>query len=388
MIKKNIYLLYFISFLQGMVFYSSVSTLYRQNNGITIFQISIIESISLALCIVLEIPWGIAADKFGYKKIMVICSVLFFVSKILFWQSKNFTGFLFERIILSIVISGLSGVDTSILYLSCKKSEKQFVFGLYNSFGIAGLLISTLVFSIFISDNYKISAFLTVITYFMAAVLSFFLSDVKIVKQVKKQNEIKHFIATLQKVFKNKYLLMFIIGTSLFNQTYQTISVFLNQIQFNKCRISSKTVGYVFIISNIVGLLSVFSSIITNILSVKKVIIFCFCISISSCIILAATNSAILSVIAVLLLTFAFAIYAPLQNTIENDQIISTDRATILSVFSTVSTSIGIITNYIFGAFTQFNISLGFCCGIIFCVIGFIFTYIWVKKSNYKGIIK
>ena len=88
--KKNLYLLYGISFLQGMVFYGSAAVLYRQEAGLTIFQISVIESISLFLCLGMEIPWGILADKIGYKKTMVICSLFYFLSKIIFWKAWSF----------------------------------------------------------------------------------------------------------------------------------------------------------------------------------------------------------------------------------------------------------------------------------------------------------
>lgn len=56
--KRNIYLLYTMTFLQGMVFYGAIATLYRQAQGVTIFQITLIESISYALCIALEVPWA------------------------------------------------------------------------------------------------------------------------------------------------------------------------------------------------------------------------------------------------------------------------------------------------------------------------------------------
>ena len=51
-----------------MIFYGPVATLYRQVHGVSIFQITLIESISLILCILLELPWGIVADKIGYRK--------------------------------------------------------------------------------------------------------------------------------------------------------------------------------------------------------------------------------------------------------------------------------------------------------------------------------
>ena len=56
--KKNIYLLYTISFLQGLVFYGPVATLYRQAAGVSVFQITVIESISLALCKLLRCHGG------------------------------------------------------------------------------------------------------------------------------------------------------------------------------------------------------------------------------------------------------------------------------------------------------------------------------------------
>ena len=49
-IKRNIYLMYGISLLQGMVFYGPIATLYRQAAGVSVFEITLIESISLALC--------------------------------------------------------------------------------------------------------------------------------------------------------------------------------------------------------------------------------------------------------------------------------------------------------------------------------------------------
>lgn len=60
-----------LGFLQAMVFYAPIATLYRQAQGITLSQITIIESICLALCLLLELPWGIVADKIGYKRTMI-----------------------------------------------------------------------------------------------------------------------------------------------------------------------------------------------------------------------------------------------------------------------------------------------------------------------------
>lgn len=92
--KRNLWIMYAIALLQGMVFYGPIATLYRQAHGLTIFQITLIESISLSLLILLEIPWGIIADKIGCRHTIIVCSVLYLISKIVFWKADGFAGFL------------------------------------------------------------------------------------------------------------------------------------------------------------------------------------------------------------------------------------------------------------------------------------------------------
>lgn len=178
MLKRNIFLMYAISFFQGMVFYGSVATLYRQACGLTLFQITAIESIFSVVCIALEFPWGVIADRIGYRRTMLFCNLLFFISKIVFWKADTFGAFLCERLILSVVISGLSGVDDTVLFLSCGKQDAQRVFSIHGYFGTLGMVIASGCFSLFFSENFRAAAFWTVVAYALAALLSFGLKEV------------------------------------------------------------------------------------------------------------------------------------------------------------------------------------------------------------------
>ena len=51
--KRNIYIMYALALLHGMVFYAPIATLYRTAQGVSVFQITLIESISLVLCLVI-----------------------------------------------------------------------------------------------------------------------------------------------------------------------------------------------------------------------------------------------------------------------------------------------------------------------------------------------
>ena len=166
--KRNISIMYIMALLQGMVFYGPIATLYRQVRGVTVFQITIIEGISLALSLILEVPWGVVADRIGYRKTIVFCSWLYFISKIVFWQATDFNAFLIERVMLSVIFAGLSGVDSSILYPSNQGNDMQKVYGRYNTMGMLGLLLAAGVFSVFVRDDYSLAGLLTVISYGIA----------------------------------------------------------------------------------------------------------------------------------------------------------------------------------------------------------------------------
>lgn len=386
---RNIYCMYAIALLQGMVFYGPIATLYRQAKGVSVLQITIIESISLALCLLLEFPWGILADKIGYKKTILLCNILYFLSKIVFWKASGFPAFLLERIIISIVIAGLSGVDTALLYLSCKGQEghsrylsvqekSQHVFGIYNSLQTAGLFIAALVFSYAVGEDYSLAALLTVISYGMAALFSFGLVEVK---SQKTGQDFHRFILLLKQSLTDKYLLLFLIGIALLNETHQTITVFLNQLQYVKCGLSSSVIGYIYIAAAMAGLCSALSLKLTKKLGTAPTAILLFASASIACLILAWTDKAWLSVLGILTLRISFSLIQPLQTELQNRQITTNDRATALSINAVIIDSVGIGSNLAFGNLAQHNLAGSFLFGAILCSIGGLLFFLWYRKK-------
>lgn len=376
--KRNIYLMYVISLLQGMVFYGPVATLYRQAQGVSIFQITLIESISLILCILLEIPWGIIADKIGYRRTMIFCCLLYFISKIVFWQAAGFIWFLMERIMLSVVLAGFSGVDISILYLSCKETDSQKVFGIYNSLGMAGLLFAAAVFSLFVKENYSLAGLLTVISYGTAAFLSFGLIEVKSEKA--SQFSFGQFIEVLNQTLKNKNLLLFLLFAALLTETHQAITVFLNQLQYEKCGLGNSAIGCLYIIATLLGTLGFLSACFTKKAGITMTGILLGNAAMISCIILIFANSALLSVCGILLLRITNSLFGPFQSRIQNEQIHTANRATALSIHAMFIDSAAIGTNLIFGSLAEKNLTLSYFFGAIICMIG-VLLFICCQRS-------
>lgn len=388
--KRNIYVMYAISLLQGMVFYAPIATLYRAAQGVSIFQISFIESISLILCFLLEIPWGVVADKIGYRKTMIVCCGLYFISKIVFWQATGFVWFLLERIMLSIVISGLSGVDTSILYLSCEKRESQKVFGIYNSLGTVGLLIAAVIYSIFVKENFKLAGLLTVISYGLSMILAFYLIEVKksdnmvyMQKGVRDNftNSVKESYDEIRKIVNNRKLLILLISVAFISETCQVVTVFLNQLKYESCGLSASFIGYVYIITTVVSLCGVFSAFVTKKVGEKRTGKLLFAIVTLGCLILAFTKKASIAIISILLLQISNSIFQPLQLELQNKQITTNNHATVLSINAMFIDCVAICVNLVFGYLAQVSLVAAFLFGAGICFIGLLFFKMYYSSN-------
>lgn len=366
--KRNIVILYAIAFFQGMVFYGPIATLYRQAQGISVLQITWIESISLALCIALEIPWGILADKIGYRKTMIICSSLYFVSKIIFWQAAALAFFLLERILLSIVIAGISGVDSSILYLSCSKEQSTRVFGIYQGLGMAGLFAAGILFSLFIKDDYRLAAFLTMISYGIAMILSFFIIEVKSEKITERSSVYKE----IKQVFQARRWLLFLFAVAFLSEMHQTITVFLSQVQYRHLGMDDAAMGIVYILSTFAGLCSVASMWVVQKLGSKDAVLVICLIAAISCGWLSAASQAASAIGAVMVIRIVHSIFQPIQLDIQNQMITTQDRATRLSVHAMLIDAVAVGTNLIFGALSEISIMISIGFGVLLSLMSFL----------------
>ena len=368
-IKRNIGILYSISFLQGMVFYSSVSTLYRQAAGITLFQLSVIEGISLVLTIVLELPWGILADYIGYRRTMISCSFLFFLSKLVFWQADSFLDFLSERILISITIAGLSGVDSSILYLSVPREEVHRAFSIYGNLSEAGLLCSAAIYAGWMKNQYRLAGGWTVLVYGVAALLSLGIQDVRPGEQEKRNEKSSVFLDAFRQLLKNKMLELFLIAVALFQESHHMIVIFLNQLQYIKCGADNSTITYLSMLVTFCGLAGGWSYRMTQKLGEKNSFLFFFAGSSLCCVLLAVTDGLFLSVICILLFHICNALLQPLQSAVQNRGIVSKQRATLLSVNAVFMDGTMALTDLAFGRVAEIGLSYGMLLGAVFCII-------------------
>lgn len=373
MIKRNICLLCGIAFLQGLVFYAPVATLYRQAAGLGIFHITLIESISLALTICLEIPWGWVADRIGYKRTMIFCCGLYFVSKIVFWKAASFGGFLLERVMLSVVCAGLSGVDSSMLYVSCNGVDTHRVFSIYQNLGELGIVLAGGIYALWVGENYRLSAFLTVLAYGAAAILALGLKEVKDPKERETGTRPKEMLRILGGQLRSRKVVFLLLAAILLGETHQTVTVFLSQLQYARAGMSHQMLSLAYIAVSITGLVGGFSSRLCGKTGAKAMGTVLLTVSVGCCVLLGVSAAPVASVLAVLGLRGCYSLMQPLFTQLQNQLVTTSNRATALSMNAVVQDGLGIFLNLVFGYVAEQDLRLAMLFGGVLCVLGLVF---------------
>lgn len=369
--RRNLPLMYAVALLQGMVFYAPIASLYRQAAGLNLTQIALIEGASYLFCLAMELPWGLVADRIGYRRTMIACCGLYFLSKIVFWRAERFGAFLLERLILSAALAGFSGVDQSILCLSCEAGGAHHAFGRYEAFSTLGLLIAAVVYSLCIGENHRLAALLTVISYALALLCALGLREVRPPER-RRAPMLRDFCALLRQTLRRRRLLIFLMGFALYREAVQMATVWLNQNQYLRCGMRASAIGWVYLGVNALTLSSALSKRLSDTLGERRLANAGFLACAAACVLLSATRSATLSVACVALTAVSGALLRPLGALIANRAVRVADRATQLSVFALLQDCAAAGGEAIFGRAADVRLSAAFLLCAAACALAWL----------------
>ncbi|MBR0385953.1 MAG: MFS transporter [Erysipelotrichaceae bacterium] len=364
--KRNTVIMYLISMFQGMVFYASISTLYRTARGLSLTQYALIDSITFIMTLVLEVPWGLLADRIGYRKTLLIANGFYAFSKFVFLKAYSFSGFLLERVFFSLAVSGISGVDQSLLYLSVDPKDSQKVFSRYTACGSGGILAAAGLFAMLRMDH-DTAAIFTLAAYIIAFVLSFMLTEVR--SSGGEQNEHVSLLQLASSTLKDHRIMLFILGQSLASVAVWTIAVFLNQGQYLACGGNERFIGIAFVLSGLLGLVSVFSDKLTVFLGKRKTVTLLLGVMATEALLLSLTGNLYLSFVLIASCDALYGLLTPLLSRIENDHIQVADRASQLSVYMMLGDLFSIIPNVMMGVSGERSLPVTFrWCAVMLAV--------------------
>lgn len=256
--KRSVALMYAMAFLQGMVFYGSAATLYRTDAGLTMGQVSWIETVYYLLVVALEVPLGAVCARLGYRRMIVGAGALFFASKVIFWQAHTFGVFLAERVLLAVVNAGLSGCDDAYLYLVAGPENAQRALGRYAAFGEAGLLAASGLYTVCLAGQYRAAALWTAAAYGAALLCTFGLAEVPMTREDRAGlgDQLRGMAGNLR---ANPAFVQVLLADGLLCLCGQMVTVFFSQLLYLRAGASDTALGALYILMALTGLAGAWS---------------------------------------------------------------------------------------------------------------------------------
>ncbi|MDK2563996.1 MFS transporter [Romboutsia sedimentorum] len=381
--KRNLYLMYTTAFLQGLVFYGPVSLLFRMERGLSVGEFFFLDFLLMIIGIVTEVPWGYFADKYGYKKTLVISYSLFFLSRVALLFCHGFNDFVGQTILMAISLSGISGCDIAFLYNSCGSENTEKIFGRYRASGSFAFFIASICSYFIISKSMEFAVFLTVIAYGLSVVMICFTKDIDLEKSIDKK------CISIKKCLENsksfKHIFIFVIATTLIADISYGISINLGQLHFKGIGLEIKYLGYISAFSELLGMLSCKTYILSNKFGQYKtlkamIVVMLICIAI-----LIFNKSIFVSIIAIVGLSGLISMISPIVLDIKNKSI-SKNRATMLSVYSMVGSVASAFISIAIGFCADIYLKYAFMICFVIMGIGLYGVYLYISKEKYNEI--
>ena len=124
-LEKNIRKLYWFKALSQTGFFLPIIVLFWQDNGLSMAQVMLLQSIFAILVVILEVPTGYLADVWGRKKSLVTASVALSLAFIGYTISGRFWQFAIIEACFAAGIALMSGSDSALLYDSLKALGRE-----------------------------------------------------------------------------------------------------------------------------------------------------------------------------------------------------------------------------------------------------------------------
>jgi hypothetical protein len=224
-----------------------------------------------------------------------------------------------------------------------------------------------------------LTASLTIIPYGMAVIASLFLQAIKI-EAAKKPT----ILGSLKKVLDNRLLLVFIIAVALLSEVSHSVTVFLNQLQYQSSGIDVKYFGIIMALIQLLTMLSAKSYVITKSIGQEKTVsIMAGGICIGT-LLLVFTRNPVASILLIALVALCNAMVLPISSDIQNKSIRTSDRATILSIYAMTIDVVAALTNLLVGKTANQSIQFSFGVCSFMAAVALLLSWYFFRAVNAK----
>ena len=224
-------------FLKNLQFFEAYLIIYLTSNSISLFEIGILIAIREIIVNIFEVPSGLLADYFGKKKELCLCFVMYIISFVFFFFSKNFGIAILAMVFFGLGEAFRSGTHKAMIFAYLEKkgwtAYKTFVYGKTRSLSKIGSAISAIL-GIIIILNVPSNGYI-----FLAAIVPYILDLILILTYPKYLDKgVKEAKITFKEMFHelafafkgNKELRHILIGEGAFEGTIKSIKDYIQPV--------------------------------------------------------------------------------------------------------------------------------------------------------------
>ena len=230
---NNITKISIIIFCQRFHLYIHAYALLLQSRGLSLLQISTIESVVIGTIFLMEVPTGVLADRIGRKWSIMASTFLLMCAEFIFIFARSYEWYLLIALLTGTGFAFASGAVDALVYdslpLENRDNEMKRVMGRINSTGQIAFFIAPLIGAVIIADaspeRFILAIVLTVVSLLIGVIVSLTLHEPPTEWEADKANPLTIFrdgLKELQGSPQLQRLVLLIILTSTFTGTLIT----------------------------------------------------------------------------------------------------------------------------------------------------------------------
>jgi len=387
---NNVHKSYVARFLRDLNFFGAVSVPYFLDwLHADYTKIFILEAWFVLWIVLLEIPTGVVADKYGRKISLALGVLLFGVDLLIFGLTKNYYVLYLAEFVGALGFTFISGADKALIYDSLiemkKKEDGKYYLSRYETAGTLGILISFPLGSLIAGANfipYPNSLAFTFILSGLFSILSLFLYlSMKEPKRNKPtENFVKLGIDGLNYLHKHKILRVFAVNSVLISAITFFMFWFYQPLA-GSVGISVSYYGFIGAGFNLFAILLLLNiKKLENKFGMKTILFHSALIPALLLLGLATIKNVYFVLIAILLIPGLKLLRAPILSDFMNKHIESRNRATVLSSVSLLERLMITILYPVVGLLADIKLNYAL---IFLGILALIFTFITRIEGEY-----
>ena len=390
-LKSNIKKYFLFEILISLAFFYPIFNLFYLARGLNITQIAFIGVAWIITNMVLEIPSGILADKWGRKKVLSLFVFLFMCQSVVIIFAHNYIWFIIASILHAAAFAFYSGTNVAFFWDTLKelKREKEYekLWGKLHFYTMIPSLSAMFMGGFLFSINEILPYLFTAFFLFLGLLISFTFKEPILNKSAQIDSILGHFKESIKTVFsKEKFIVIVLTGAILSFSIDYLFSY--GQIYLKEIGLMAAMFGVLYAgISLISSFGYILAEKVKNNFEFRKIILVFLFIT-SACILLLSRLNTLWAIVILIIPFFIRANYRLLQRGYMHKHISSHNRATVDSVATFSIVSIAIVFEPIAGKIADlYSIQTAFfilgCLLLTYTIYYFIFKF--RKKRLFEG---